>query len=269
MFKVNLETELIRQNKSLVSAKELLLIQEFDKLGEVTNSDSLSRVFGETAAKKGGDVKRKVNTLLSQTKTFDQARVFHISQIEKLCNKYHLRFLPSVLFKGSIDKDTAGKISQFEIANGTCIKSWASSTNSWGEERHYGGSTYIAAPKGSFELQERPKDPLLFHQINEEYFYLIHKWGTDISLFRRALSVLSNGKICTSILLTILVIAGVFFTTQYPVSITEDGDEIMGIGAIGVFAFVVVGGILLGSLITWSWWFRFVSRNEWRSNYKD
>jgi hypothetical protein len=210
MLKVNLENELIKQNKSLVSARELLLINEYDNLGDtVADDETLGRVFGETSAKKGKETKKKIESLLSETKKFNQDRVFHVSQIEKLCKKYHLRFLPSTMFKGSIAKDLGAKINQFEIAYGVTCGVYYSELN---EERDgtplvasdgrvfyysvgdglsdYGWeecSTYIAAPASSFQLEERPKDPLLFYKINEEYYALIHKWGNDLSIFRRLL----------------------------------------------------------------------------------
>lgn len=266
MFKVNLEKELIRQNKSLVSAKELLLIREFDKLGEVTNSDSLSRVFGKTAAKRGREVKKKVEALTSETKRFDQTRVFHISQIERLCKRYHLRFLPSSLFSGSVDKDTANKISQFEVASGITISPWKRASNSWGETRFEGGSTYIAAPKGSFELTERPKDPLLFHQINAEYFYLIHKWGSDISVFRRSLSILSNGVVSTLLIILPLVFVGVYILSNFPMQ--DESGENARAGAIGLIPLAAVGIMCIWMLVSWGL-MRLIPKNEWRSPFID
>lgn len=50
---------------------------------------------------------------------------------------------------------------------------------------HAIGSFCIAAPAESFDLQPRPIDPLLFCNLGDDQYYLVHKWGSDISWSRR------------------------------------------------------------------------------------
>lgn len=197
MFKVNLEKELVKKNQVRISAEELLILQETDRIGIVEN-DSLDRI-GIGVLKEGKELKEKLDTAKKQTLRFNQDRVFHVSQIEKLCNQYYLRFLPAALFKGAIDKELPSKISQFEMAyNVECYSTensngWEGSLytpfrddeNNITHMKAKRNNTYIMAPKQSFKLEERPKDPLLFYKINDEYYYLIHKWGNDLSVFRR------------------------------------------------------------------------------------
>lgn len=217
MLKVNLEHELIRTRKVEIATQELLKVQEFDRLGDiVTDDEVLNRVGVNTAAKQGRVIKNQHHQMKSQTAIFPQERVFHISQIEALCNKYYLRFLPSRLFCGSVDDKLASKIMQAEIAYGIVMDGGTVTTNSreaenakeegkmvnkighWILSTQYeiGCNTYIVAPASSFKLEERPKDPLFFYQINSEYFFLVHKWGNDLNFTRRFLTLLSKSNFC-------------------------------------------------------------------------
>lgn len=46
------------------------------------------------------------------------------------------------------------------------------------------GEFHIAAPAESFQLQKRPIDPLLFCHLGDNQYYLVHKWGSDLSIWR-------------------------------------------------------------------------------------
>jgi hypothetical protein len=264
MLKVNLEKELIRQNKSLVSAKELLLIKEYDTLGEsVTSDEAIKRVFGDTAAKQGKEIASRVEELKEKTKQFDQSRVFHISQIEKLCKKYHLKFLPSCHFTGRIDKELPGKINQFEIANGVVCKAWK--MESW-RDSYTEGNTFIAAPASSFKLEERPKDPLLFYQINTEYFYLIHKWGNDLNFIRRFYPLLSNALV--SYLMIALPIAAIMVYCVIQLATGQSrmsGFQLLLTAACGIFLLV----FSIHQMASFEDKFRFVKKSTWNSKYRD
>src|SRR5690348_2306487 len=193
MYKVNLETELLRQPASKVSASELLFIQEYDRLGaDVSDSEILSRIGINKAIETGRKFSETKEKNLRQAQEFNLDKVFHISQIESLCKKYYLRFLPSALFNGSIDSALPDKIATFEATYEVKCKSVVTESR-WvypSEEKE--NNTFIAAPASSFKLEERPKDPLLFYKINDEYYYLIHKWGNDLSMVRRFYSLLSS-----------------------------------------------------------------------------
>lgn len=208
MITINLEKELLKQNKKIVTPKELLLINEFEKVSAIIDDDSLKRIGVIGAGQKGSEIKNKINRLKGETERFDQSRVFHISQIEKLCNKYYLKFLPSCMFNGEIDNQLPFKIANFEAAY---------DVKCYSEKGYYtsnSGNTFIAAPQESFDLQEKPKDPLLFFKINSEYYYLIYKWGNDLSVTRAIKGLLSSGK--TSILITLSMLA--MFITCFSVA---------------------------------------------------
>lgn len=186
---INLEKELLKQNRKIVSARELLFIREYERHSSVVDNDALQRVGMTQSLEEGKYNKERVDRNIKQTAKFNQERVFHISQIKSICDKYYLRFLGSSLFKGTIDPELAIKISTFEIAHNVKCQSSRHHTSWTGTVAQ--GNCYIMAPAESFDLQAKPKDPLFFYKINEEYFYLIHKWGNDLSVFRRVLSALS------------------------------------------------------------------------------
>ena len=261
MLKINLEKELVKQNKSIVSARELLLINEYERTANLEKHEVIKRVFGALPAAEGGRIKTHNERLLSQTKDFNQERVFHISQIEKLCKKYHLRFLPSVFFRGSIDKELPGKISQFEIAYGVECKKWERNQYSL-NELYQDGNTYIAAPVESFNLQEKPQDPLMFFAINSEYYYLIHKWGNDISLVRRCYSFLSSVLVSTIIMLAPAIFWFSFFSV-FNSNQKIDTKEIVGL--------IVISFALLFLILQATHGedgLRIVKRNYWKSPFK-
>lgn len=56
---------------------------------------------------------------------------------------------------------------------------------------------YILAPENMFSLERKKyvtkaelrkeEDPIIFFKINDSYYRMIHKWGNDLSIFRRIL----------------------------------------------------------------------------------
>lgn len=105
--------------------------------------------------------------------------VYTISQIEKLCIDYHLRFLPSKLYTGSFDVELAAKLKEFSAA--TKIE-----LNEWNLQQKF----FIMAPQEMFQLRDekyltkRQLDPVIFYKIDETHYRMIHKWGNDFSIFR-------------------------------------------------------------------------------------
>lgn len=230
-MKINLEKQLLKANKKLATPEELLVIREYDNHTDLVDNDALTRVGMADTINEGFAIKAQKQKLKDETKKFNQERIFHISQIEKTCNKYYLRFLPSQLYNGSIDDELPNRIINFEIAYGEDLTNdgykiyekmfdrmikdetfHMYTTLQEIELRH--SKTFIMAPKKSFELQEKPKDPLFFYKINDEYYYLIHKWGNDLSIFRRCLNLLSNNWACYFLILAVLLVIMSFVTLK-------------------------------------------------------
>lgn len=116
----------------------------------------------------------------------DTDRIFHVSHIKAICIDYRLRFLDSKLFKGSIPYEAAIKIKELEKEHKTVIEGFK-----------------IMAPSKLFKL-ENADDPLLFAPIGNGYYYLIHKWGNDLSPYRK-LAVLPFKSFENLMILTALV----------------------------------------------------------------
>ncbi|GAL66326.1 hypothetical protein JCM19301_2421 [Jejuia pallidilutea] len=93
--------------------------------------------------------------------------IFHIDDIQSICITYRLRFLDSNLFKGEIPQEAINKIKQLEKEHHTVLSGFK-----------------IMAPSKLFKL-ENYDDPLLFAPIGNGYYYLIHKWGNDLSVLRK------------------------------------------------------------------------------------
>lgn len=94
-------------------------------------------------------------------------KIYHISDIEKICINYRLRFLNSSLFKGELPYEAILKIKQLEEEHKTCLKAFK-----------------IMAPAQFFRLKNAD-DPLLFAPIANHYYYLVHSWGRDLHPLRK------------------------------------------------------------------------------------
>jgi len=94
-------------------------------------------------------------------------KIFHISDIEKICITYRLRFLNSSLFKGELPYEAILKIKQLEEEHKINLKAYK-----------------IMAPSQFFKLKNAD-DPLLFAPIGNQYYYLIHSWGKDLHPLRK------------------------------------------------------------------------------------
>lgn len=97
----------------------------------------------------------------------ERDNIFHINDIQSICITYRLRFLESGLFKSEIPQEAISKIKQLEKDHNTTLKGFK-----------------IMAPSKLFKL-ENYDDPLLFAPIGNGYYYLIHKWGNDLSVWRK------------------------------------------------------------------------------------
>lgn len=164
---VNLQEKMIAGKR--ISAQEQLVLDEANQLlaglqqrdNEILSHLGLDRNIREA---------NKIERIQSKLSRFDQSRVFHIDEIKKICCDYYLKFLPASRYKGTICPLLATKIAEFQ-----------------GEYSYpvHAGTSYIAAPDESFDLTPMPEDPLFFAELAGDYYYLVHKWGNDISLTRK------------------------------------------------------------------------------------
>ena len=113
-------------------------------------------------------IKLKSKSNLSINLDFDpnkieSNRLFHIDDIKKICIDYRLRFLDFDYFKGKVPQEAYDNLKDFTMNHPDLdIK------------------IKMMAPSKLFEL-ENYDDPLMFVDLGDNYYYLIHKWGNDMS----------------------------------------------------------------------------------------
>lgn len=154
----------------------------------------------------------------------DTDRIYHVEHIKAICIDYRLRFLDSELFKGSIPYEAIMKIKALNKEHDIELSGFK-----------------IMAPSKLFKL-ENADDPLLFAPIGNDYYYLIHKWGNDLSPFRK-LAVLPFKNFENLMMLTVLVsLIASFFVPKGLFSIETSGVQFL---LIFLFMFKSVAAVVL------------------------
>lgn len=242
MLTLNLEESLVKQNRRLITPEKLLLVKEYEKNETIVNNDALARTGLNVTIIDGKTIKSIMNKKKNATLRFNQEKVFHITQIKEICDKYHLKFLPTRYYKGTIDNKLPEKISTFETAYDVrCDKE----------------NSYIMAPASSFKLEERPKDPLLFYAINNEYFYLIHKWGDDMNITRRLVGIAS--KPWSALLVFIAIISSIMYMTP------ELKDGIF----LSLISLIIYGALNFIYLMGHDQFYSFIKENKFNEPFKN
>lgn len=145
---------------------------------EAKNPDELLRAFKRVLEDDDALDERVINNIFSENNSLDQLnineleseRIFTLAQIKKLCTTYRLRFLDTKYFKGEIPYQAIAHIKRLQKEGATEIKNFK-----------------IIAPAHMFNLEYKDKDPLLFIPLGNQRYYLVHKWGNDLSLWRKLL----------------------------------------------------------------------------------
>jgi hypothetical protein len=163
--RVNIEDILLRKNSK--PGHSTSLIQFAQSVIDTNESDQFTLVNKFYIAKLESD------------------KVFHIDSIRNICITYRLRFLDSKFYKLDIPEEANIKIRQLETEHKTTLHSFK-----------------ILAPAKALKLKNYD-DPLLFAPLGNDYYYLIHKWGNDLSPFRKwkALPYRNFGNLLVFILL--------------------------------------------------------------------
>ena len=150
--------------------------------------------------------------------------IFHIDQIKKVCIDYRLRFLDIKYFKGDVPKTAFDKIDALEKEHQTTLDHFK-----------------IMAPSILFRLK-KSDDPLLFAPLGNDYFYLIHKWGDDLSGFRKAWAW--PFKNIWNLLITVLLVS-LFATWLTPYQIFTKTETASTFWMLYFFMFKAIASIVL------------------------
>jgi len=97
----------------------------------------------------------------------DPDRVFSAASIKRICVKYRLRFLDGGLFKGHLPNQAIQAVRVLERKAEAPLTSFK-----------------VMAPSDRFRLCDSDVDPLLFVPLGNDRYYLVCKWGNDLSAFR-------------------------------------------------------------------------------------
>ena len=118
----------------------------------------------------------------------DKNKLFSVDDIKSVCVKYRLRFLDSKYFKmEELPYDAVIAIKNLEKETGKEVKHMK-----------------MLASAKYFKLEDVHKDPILFAEVDENNYYLIHKWGNDFKWYKKWLSFPLQS--IWTLLLTVIVI---------------------------------------------------------------
>ena len=254
MFTINLEKEL--QDLSIERKKEDELFlsdspeaQEYFLHNNEDNSDMLAH-FGTAIIVKNIDARIRSIVKLKEKIGDSLNRVYSSQDIKDLCIKYRLRFLPSRYFNGNIGSEVLSKMKAFEDSELFRLKikegkeygpsSKDNLVSSWSIDH---GKYYIVAPEESFKLSDRPKDPLLFCYAGNGMWYLVCKWGNDLSITRRVRGWLSENYIFLHL---IMLIGLSIFAGIKAENIKNDIGQGIGVGILIMILSGCISGLLSG-----------------------
>lgn len=157
--KVNIKDQLVKERE-----REVSLLQEVNYLLQLSgdrDEDILRRLKNKTGP---------IAEVPFELEEADKKNLFSLNDISAICIKYRLRFLDSSHFSAEIPYEAVSKIKEFEKKYGHRIERFK-----------------IIAPDRVFRLTDVNKDPLLLAQLGDNSYYLLHKWGNDLSWYRAIL----------------------------------------------------------------------------------
>lgn len=215
LTKTNIEVKLERVREKRISEKNIL--------------KEVEQIFSETEAQRE-TIKSKLqeknktenNSLLFEK--LESHRIYHLSDIQKICVDYRLRFLDSHFFKGAIPEEAISKIRQLENEHDTSLTNFK-----------------IIAPAKLLKL-ENADDPLLFSPMGNDYFYLIHKWGNDLHPLRKLL--MWPYKTLENLVITVFFLS-LLLTAIFPIHLFSTGTTNQEYLLLFLFMFKSVGGMVL------------------------
>ena len=267
MFEVNLEKELISSKKASLTKEEQVVLAEAEKI--ISNStqediEILKKMGLNHSVEKSQALESKINFI----KSFDKTRIFSRDEIKDLCATYGLRFLGINYYKGEIDPSMPAKVKEFEtLYKEQIVGKTSYDENSYRFNNEFSYNKFmICAPKESFKLSDRPRDPLLFYPINNgKDYFLVHKWGSDLSIMNAINAWKRKGfwnwSAYAFAKYYLPSTALVTFVTGMPLGI-------MGVFGVATALTLIVGGIA-SAADDGSFFDGYFAKDTWNSEYRD
>lgn len=122
---------------------------------------------------------------LNAIRDLDPERVYALSSIRALCVRYRLRFLDACWFRGVLPSQAVHALRQLEQRAAAPLAGFK-----------------VLAPARHFKLGDCEGDPMLFVQISEDRYYLVHRWGGRLTWGR----ALVNWPLRSPVQLAVLVV---------------------------------------------------------------
>ncbi len=213
--KTNIEEKLQKVRNKTISADAIL-----NEVKNIINADDIKDDIIQQKLSKGG--KEIVNRF--DFDALDGNRIYHIEQIKKICIDYRLRFLDTRYFKGKYPQQAFTEIKNLEKQHDIELKGFK-----------------IIAPSKLFKL-ENADDPLLFAPMGNGYYYLIHKWGNDLSPLRKLLML--PFKNFANLTILVLLVSWIL-TEMVPVGLFSKEDTVANFFMVYFFMFKSVAAVVL------------------------
>lgn len=216
LLKTNIQERLVKLREKRISEVNILA-----EVQQILDENELHRIeIKSRLESKKPTIQNNLNPLY-----LDASRIFHITDIKKLCVDYRLRFLDAHYFKGDFPEQAISEIRMLEQQHACSFQDFK-----------------IVAPAKLLKL-ENADDPLLFVPINDQYFYLIHKWGRDLHPLRRFL--MWPYKTFENLVFAVFVVS-LLLTAITPFQLFTKGEVAMQEYVLMfLFMFKAVGGIVL------------------------
>jgi len=128
---------------------------------------------------------------IEQINQLDYNLMFTSTVVQSIATKYRLRFLNTKLYVGKIPHEAKLKIKKIEQDLNIKFEKFK-----------------ILAPASRFKLADSTEDPILFAEMGNGSYYMIHKWGDDMNWYRSAVSfpfrnIVTLGLSCVTLSLLI------------------------------------------------------------------
>lgn len=177
----------------------------------------------------------------------DPDRVFSLSAIRELCIRYRLRFLEGALYKGAIPGQALYGMRQLERAVGDTVTSYM-----------------VMAPSAQFRLCDSEADPLLFVPLGNDKYYLVARWGNDLSPLRAAAFWVVRSPVHLAIA---VLMAAVLLTASMPATLL--GDEALPLVNSKRLLFLFWSTMVLSGFTLFGWFAFFgqFSKEAWNSRF--